>query len=277
MPPWLPPLLAAPVIGSFAGVLIRRLPASRPVGLARSECEACGHVLSAAELVPLLSVLALRGRCRACGAAIPRFHLLVELAALLVAASAVLAPALVAMLPHWAGAAASALTGLAPADAPPAVGLQEDGTAVWADCALGWTLLALAWIDARHFLLPDVLTLPLLLGGLAACAIQEPLALQDHLLGAVLGYGGLRAVALAYRVLRGRDGLGAGDAKLLAACGAWLGWAALPGVLLLAGLLGLAVAGLLRLRGHAVGRATVLPLGPPLAAACWALRLCGVA
>lgn len=277
MPPWLPPLLAAPVIGSFAGVLIRRLPVGQPVALARSRCEACGHALSAAELVPVLSFLAQRGRCRACGAAIPRFHLLVELAALLVAASAILAPALLATLPDWVGAGASALSGLAPGDAWQAGGWQAGEAALWADCALGWTLMTLTWIDARHFLLPDVLTLPLLLGGLAACAILEPWALQDHLLGAVLGYGGLRAIALAYRALRGRDGLGAGDAKLLAACGAWLGWAALPDVLLLAGLVGLAIAATLRLRGHAVGRATALPLGPPLAAACWALRLCGVA
>ena len=278
MPPWLPPLLAAPVIGSFAGVLIRRLPTGRPVALARSQCEACGHVLSAAELVPVLSFLALRGRCRACRAPIPRFHPLVELAALLVAASAALAPALLATL----GAGALPLSGLfLSAGLSPAGGAGTDGTALgsadlWASCGLGWTLLALAWIDARHFLLPDVLTLPLLLAGLAVCATLEPWALQNHLLGAVLGYAGLRAVALAYRALRGRDGLGAGDAKLFAACGAWLGWAALPDLLLLAALLGLATAAALRLRGHAVGRATALPFGPQLAAACWVLRLGGI-
>ena len=290
MPPWLPPLLAAPVIGSFAGVLIRRLPTGRPVALARSQCEACGHVLSPAELVPLLSVLVLRGRCRACGAAIPRFHVLVELAALLVAISAVLAPLLLAAaLPGGPSAAPSAaayllsggalegwvLEGGALQGGALESGAQAGGAGLWADCALGWTLLALAWIDARHFLLPDVLTLPLLLAGLAACQVLQPWALQDHLLGAVLGYAVLRAVALAYRALRGRDGMGAGDAKLLAACGAWLGWAALPQVLLLAALLGLGVAGVMRLRGQAVGRTTMLPFGPFLAAACWAVRLSG--
>ncbi len=280
MPPWLPPLLAAPVIGSFAGVLIRRLPTGRPVALARSQCEACGHVLSPAELVPLLSILVLRGRCRACGAAIPRFHVLVELAALLVAVSAVLAPLLLAAaLPNGSGAAPSAAAGLVSGGALQGgalgSGTQAGAAGLWADCALGWTLLALAWIDARHFLLPDVLTLPLLLAGLAACQVLQPWALQDHLLGAVLGYAVLRAVALAYRALRGRDGVGAGDAKLLAACGAWLGWAALPQVLLLAALLGLGAAGVMRLRGRVVERTTMLPFGPFLAAACWAVRLSG--
>ncbi len=255
MPTWLLTLLAAPFVGSFAGVLIRRLPAGRRVVVARSACEACGHVLSPRELVPVLSFLAQRGRCRACGAAIPRFHLWVELAAVAVAGSAVLAGG--GALPEW----------------------RVDGgtgdAALWATCALGWTLMALAWIDARHFVLPDVLTLPLLLGGLAACASLEPWALQDHLVGTVLGYCGLRGVALAYRALRGREGVGAGDAKLLAACGAWLGWAALPDVLLLAALAGLAVAGAMWLRGRAVGRATAVPFGPALAAACWALRLWG--
>lgn len=254
MPSWLLTLLVAPVVGSFAGVLIRRLPEGRPVGMARSACEACGHVLTARELVPLLSFAAQHGRCRACGAAIGRFHLLVELAAVAVAASAVLADVV-------AGDAAG-------------------GGALWATCGLGWALMTLAWIDARHFLLPDVLTLPLLLGGLAACAALEPSALepgalQDRLLGAVAGYGGLRGVALLYRALRGREGIGAGDAKLLAACGAWLGWAALPGLLLGAALAGLLVAGAMRLRGVAVGRATAVPFGPMLAAACWVLRLWG--
>ncbi len=255
MPPWLLPLLFAPVIGSFAGVLIRRLPRGAPVAMARSECEACGHRLSPVELVPLLSYLALRGRCRACGAAIPAFHPAVEAAALLVAASAVLARA----LPHGPGAASTAV----------------DPAWLWADCALGWTLLALAWIDAGHFLLPDVLTLPLLLAGLAACGWLEPWALRDHALGAALGYGLLRAVALGYRALRGREGMGAGDAKLLAACGAWLGWAALPDLLLLAALGGLGAAAAMRLRGRAVERTTALPFGPFLAAACWTVRLLG--
>ncbi len=263
MPFWLPPLLFAPVIGSFLGVLIRRLPAGQPVGLARSACEACGHTLSPAEMVPLLSYVALRGRCRACGAPIPAFHPAIEVAALLVAASAVLARA-------WAGGDGGW---------DDAAGLWPGAAAgLWADCALGWTLLALAWIDAEHFLLPDLLTLPLVLAGLAWCwwsetAEWEQGALGGHALGAALGYGGLRAVALAYRALRGREGMGAGDAKLLGACGAWLGWAALPWVLLGAAVMGLAAAGTMQLRGREVGRLTALPFGPFLAAACWLARL----
>ncbi|MGI4977642.1 MAG: prepilin peptidase [Janthinobacterium lividum] len=252
MPSWVLVLLVAPVIGSFAGVLIRRLPEQRPVAVARSACEACGHELGPRELVPVLSFVVQRGRCRACGEAIPPFHLWVELAAVAVAGSAVLAA--------WVRG------GAAPG---------WDGGALWATCGLGWALMALAWIDARHFLLPDVLTLPLLLGGLAACEALEPWALQERLVGAVAGYCGLRGVALAYRALRGREGMGAGDAKLLAACGAWLGWAALPDVLLFAALAGLAAAGAMRLRGVAVGRATAVPFGPALAAGCWAVRLWG--
>ncbi len=261
MATWLLTLLVAPVIGSFAGVLIRRLPLGQPVAVARSACEACGHALAPREMVPVVSFVVQRGRCRACGAAIPRFHLWVELAAVAVAGSAVLAGGLAeGVAPEWGGGSG---------------GDGAGGGALWATCGLGWTLMTLAWIDARHFLLPDVLTLPLLLGGIGACAALEPWALQDHLIGAVLGYCGLRGVALAYRALRGREGVGAGDAKLLAACGAWLGWAALPDVLLLAALAGLAAAGGMRLRGQAVGRGTAVPFGPALAAACWAVRLWG--
>jgi leader peptidase (prepilin peptidase)/N-methyltransferase len=114
---WLP-IIVAPFIGSFLGVLIRRLPAGEPVAMARSACAACGRRLGARDLVPLVSFLLLRGRCRICGAPIGWFHPAIELAALGVAL--------------WA-----ALT----QDAP---GL------VWASCVLGWTLLALGWIDVEH-------------------------------------------------------------------------------------------------------------------------------
>ena len=79
---WLPPLLLAPFIGSFAGVLVRRLPAAEPVTAGRSRCESCGRQLTPLELVPIASFLALRGRCRTCGARIRPMHLAIELAAL---------------------------------------------------------------------------------------------------------------------------------------------------------------------------------------------------
>ena len=82
---WWLPVLAAPFIGSFLGVLIHRLPEARPIGMARSACESCGDTLGARDLVPILSYLALRGRCRACGAPIGGFHPAVELAALAIA------------------------------------------------------------------------------------------------------------------------------------------------------------------------------------------------
>ncbi len=141
---------------------------------------------------------------------------------------------------------------------------------------LGWTLLALAWIDAEHMFLPDALTLPLVLAGLGVCALLERWSLADHALGAALGYLAFRAVAIFYQVWRGRTGLGGGDAKLLAAAGAWLGWQALPWVVLAASLAGIAAALIARLLGHPVSRATALPFGPFLAIAIWLVWLYGV-
>ncbi len=242
--PTLLPLLAAPFVGSFLGVLIRRLPRDRPVVLSRSCCEACGAALSPLELVPVASYLALRGRCRRCAAPIGAFHPAIELAALAVAV--------------WAATVDGGSPGL-----------------LWADCGLGWTLLALAWIDWEWMRLPDVLTLPLLAAGLGVAALFDPGDLLGHTAGAALGYVGLRAIAAGYRAWRRRDGLGAGDAKLLGAAGAWVGWQALPQVLLLAAVTGLLLAGAQHLRGRRVDRNTKLPFGPPLALALWIVWLYG--
>jgi leader peptidase (prepilin peptidase)/N-methyltransferase len=241
---WLPAVLIAPIIGSFLGVLIRRLPAGAPMAFARSRCESCGRALTPRELVPIWSYLWQRGRCRTCQEPIAPFHLTIELAAIAVAI--------------WA-----ALLG------------PDTPAELWADCLLGWTLLALAWIDWQHMRLPDVLTLPLLLAGLAATGLVEPDALTDHALGAALGWAGLRGLGAAYRGLRGYSGLGAGDAKLLAAGGAWLGWQALPIVLLLAALGGLSYAIVLRLRGDRLGWTSRLAFGPWLALGIWLVRLYG--
>ena len=243
---WLLPILVAPFVGSFLGVLIRRLPEDRPVALARSACGACGTRLGARDLVPIGSYLALRGRCRACGAPIGAFHPAVELAALAVA-------------------------GLAAAVLP------EDPAALWLACGLGWTLLALAWIDWDHFFLPDALSLPLVPAGLLATWWLAPEALAGHAIGAALGYGAFRGLASAYRWLRGREGLGQGDAKLLAVAGAWLGWEALPQVVLLAALAGLALAGATALRRGGLDLAAPLPFGPCLAIALWLCWLRAVA
>ena len=236
---WIP-LLLAPFVGSFLGVLIRRLPEGRGWMTGRSSCEACGRALGPLEIVPLLSFLALRGSCAGCGAPIGVFHPLVELAALLVAATA------------WLAA-------------------PDDTAFIWAGCGLGWTLLALAWIDARCFRLPDALTLPLILAGLFEALLLAPEDATDRALAAAAGYLSFRLLAMAYRAWRGREGLGEGDAKLLAAAGAWLGSAALPWVVVAAGVAGLAAAAVARCRGATITSSTRLPFGPFLAAGIWAI------
>ncbi len=231
------PVAAAPFAGSFCGVLIRRLPAGRGVVTGRSACEACGHVLGLRDLVPIASFLARRGRCRFCGARIGWDMPGVEVAATAVAAWAVLA------------------------------GL--DGAVLWASCALGWALLTLAWIDAVSLRLPDVLTLPLILAGLAEAAWLDPDALTGRAFGAACGYTALWLLAWAYRGLRKREGLGLGDAKLLAAGGAWVGVWLLGDVVLAAALAGLAWA----LRRGRPDPAARLPFGPFLAGGIWVVWL----
>lgn len=143
------------------------------------------------------------------------------------------------------------------------------------DGALGCGLLALAWIDWQQMRLPDVLTLPLLALGLMATALTTPQDLASSIVGAAAGYAAIRLIDGGYRALRGRSGLGQGDAKLLAAGGAWLGWEALPRVALLAALLGLALAVVRHARGVALTRETAVPFGPPLALAIWIARVHG--
>jgi leader peptidase (prepilin peptidase)/N-methyltransferase len=231
------PLLAAPFVGSFLGVLITRLPSHTPLVMARSACPHCGTSVGPIDLVPLLSYAVLRGRCRHCANPIGLFYPAVELAALAVAIMAVAA--------------------------------DPDPSHVWANCALGWTLLTLAWIDCIEFLLPDVLTLPLLMAGLALTWLRDPDALTDHSLAAVAAYLAFRGIALAYRRLRGFDGLGGGDAKLIAAAGAWCGLATLPLVVLASALIGLLAALGLALAGRTMTSTTRIPFGPCIALAFW--------
>ena len=157
-----------------------------------------------------------------------------------------------------------------------------DATTLWVGCLLGWTLLALGWIDWEHMVLPDVLTLPLLLLGLVATWIIAPAlladhALVDHLGAAVAGYLAFRALEIGYRRLRGRDGLGQGDAKLLAAAGAcrWPGEAAARWSCWVGHFRGSALL-FMRLRGTCVSATTALPFGPGLALALWIVWLYGI-
>lgn len=235
-------VLVAPFIGSFLGLLIQRLPEGSPIARGRSHCDACGATLGVRDLMPILSWLAVGGRCRYCRQPLGWFYPGVELAALAIALASM---------------------------------LIDGGQGAWLDCLLGWWLLALGWIDLRSWLLPDALTLPLIIAGLAAAILFNPDQLTDRALGAAVGYLSLMAIAALYRRLRGREGLGGGDAKLLAASGAWLGAAALPQVILLAALSALAAAAGLRLAGVRLGFHSALPFGPFLAFATWVLWLAG--
>ncbi len=239
---WWLPLVVAPFIGSFLGVLITRLPAGEAVAIGRSRCSSCGHALGAFDLVPLLSWLALRRRCRYCGSPIGWFYPGIELAAMVV--------------PIWAAT-------------------EVGGWLLWASCALGWVLLTLAVIDARHLLLPDVLTLPLLAGGLAVAACIEGASLHEHAIGAVAGFVVFWLIGRGYAFVRGREGLGMGDAKFLAAAGAWVSWQGLPGVVFIGAASALAFA-LVRIAvGASVAGAHKIPFGTFLCLGTWIVWLYG--
>jgi leader peptidase (prepilin peptidase)/N-methyltransferase len=235
-------IAAAPCVGSFVGLVVDRLPTGAPVLVGRSMCPACDRVLGARDLVPIASWLVLRGRCRTCGTAIGIAAPMVELAALGIAVWSL------AVVPGWLALASA---------------------------ALGWTLLALALIDRRHLLLPDELTLPLIPVGLVVAWLIDPARLPDHLAGA--GAGGLILFGLhhAYRRLRGRDGLGLGDVKLMTAAGAWVAWQGLPSVLLLGATTAL-IAGVADAARHArLTGSEAVPFGTHLAAAIWLVWLYG--
>jgi leader peptidase (prepilin peptidase)/N-methyltransferase len=235
-------IVAAPFIGSFLGVVAIRLTRVRTIVFGRSACDACGATLGPLELVPLVSFAALRGRCSHCGAGIDPLHPLMEAGALAIAV--------------WAA-------------------FVTPGWIVAASCLLGWTLMTLAAIDARTGLLPDVLTLPLAAAGLAVAFAIDRTVLLGHVIGAAAGFLAFAALAEIYRRLRGRDGLGLGDAKLLAASGAWLSWSGLPTTVLYAAFIGLAFVLLRRARGAALHGADHLAFGPALAAATWLVWLYG--
>ncbi len=129
---------------------------------------------------------------------------------------------------------------------------------------MGWILLTLAILDWRHFWLPDALTMPLAFLGFTLGLWTTDVMLMDRVIGAMAGYGSLLAIAIGYRALRGRDGLGLGDAKLLGALGAWFGWQVLPFLLLIAATLGLIV---MVLSGRAKSATARVPLGSFLALA----------
>ncbi len=229
-------LVLGAVIGSFLAAVLVRWPQGRSVARGRSQCDRCGRRLGAVDLVPILSYILARGRCRHCGGTIDRRLLAIE-----------------------AGAALIGLTAIAAHPLPAAL-----FTALF-----GWWLFLLAALDVEHQWLPDRLTLTLLPAGLAVAALGVGPELEARLIGAALGYASLALIGWGYAKLRGREGLGGGDPKMFAAIGAWLGWPLLPHVLLGAGLIGLAAVLLMRLRGRAVAATDRLPLGTLMALAAW--------
>ncbi|WP_436856939.1 prepilin peptidase [Citrobacter tructae] len=225
------------IIGSFLGVVVERLPplmreeeGAGNLLFPASHCPSCGHVLAWWENIPLLSWCCLRGRCSHCQTSIPfRLLLLEALSALFFALTAAFAPSLSGLFSLWL---------------------------LW--CGL----LPLAVIDARHMLLPDCLTQPLLWAGLLFHASTHSLPLADALYGAAAGYLSLWLVYWGCRVLTGREGLGLGDCKLFAALGAWCGWLALPQILLSAALTGIA---LYAVTYKSLRTERQIPFGPALA------------
>jgi len=246
------------IVGSFLNVVIYRLPkimernwrqecqvilgqepdapAAQPFNLAfpHSHCPHCSKPIKPWQNIPVLSYLLLRGRCADCGAGISVRYPIIELCA-----------GLLALLAAW-----------------------QLGFSAQLPAALLflWVLLTLTMIDVDHQLLPDQLTLPLLWLGLLINTRSLFAPLMDAVIGAAAGYLVLWTVYHAFRLLTGKEGMGYGDFKLLAALGAWMGWQMLPVVILLSSLVG-AVIGSVLLLMQRKGHGTPIPFGPYLAGA----------
>lgn len=254
------------LVGSFLNVVILRLPARmewswrqeareilgqpeayepKPPGLvvSRSACPHCGHALAAWENIPLLSFLLLRGRCRACQAPISRQYPAVEL-----------------------------ITGLLFAACTWRFGISlELGFAL----AFTAALVALSGIDLRTTLLPDQIVLPLLWLGLLASLVTLFVDPVSAILGGAAGYLSLWSVTALFKLLTGKDGMGAGDFKLLAALGAWCGFKAVLPIILISSVVG-AVIGSIWLATAGKHRDTQIPFGQYLAIAGWLQFISGV-
>ncbi len=259
-------ILSGLIVGSFLNVVIHRLPVmlerewrsqcaelhaeagsagqEPPYNLITppSTCPACGHRIRAWENIPLISYLFLRGRCSHCATPIGLRYPLVELAA-----------ALMALVVAWHfGSGHQAMAGM----------------------VLSWVLLVLAVIDLRTQLLPDVITLPTLWLGLLLSLVPVFADTHAAVIGAVAAYLSLWLVFQGFKLLTGKEGMGYGDFKLFALLGAWLGWQALPVVILLSTVIGAAVGiGMILVRGH--DRQIPIPFGPYLAGAGWVAMLWG--
>lgn len=227
--------------GTYLGQSLERL---GPLGLARppSRCPSCGHAIRWFQNIPLLSWLWLRGRCASCRKPIsPRYPIVELLCATLFAVIA------------WR------------------VGPHPS---LWLWCGFAATLLALSAIDWDTTVLPDSLTLPLLWSGLIAAFLGWTISLPQAVAGAAAGYLSLWAVYWLFKLATGKEGMGYGDFKLLAALGAWLGWQALLPIILAASILGAMVGVAMKLSG-ALREGRYVPFGPFLAGAGIVVMLIG--
>jgi len=233
-------ILTGPFLGSFISASALAWPDRSNLRTSRSQCAQCGTDLTLVDLVPLFSFFLLRGRCRHCQTPIKRQHIIAELASTTIALSSV---------------------------------LVFDGWVMLASTGFGLILLFIALVDYRTRLIPNGASFSLISSGPAVMYLMHGNAgLKTGLIGAVVGYGIFWLVAFAYRHLRGREGLGMGDAKLLAGGGAWMGPFALPWIVLLAA--STAIVGLLiGSKGKSLHRETELPFGPALAIAIYGIWL----
>ncbi|WP_338465866.1 prepilin peptidase [Novosphingobium sp. ZN18A2] len=232
------------LMGSFIGAALVRMPQGASVVFGRSRCDSCGKVLAPVELVPIVSFVLSRGKCRACGASIDRWQTGAEVAGLLIGA-----------LP-WIFA--------------------EDALVALCAMLMGWQLLLLGLLDLKHLWLPMRLVGALALSGIVAVAGlgwagDMHARLFASLTGGVLGWGILAAVSFAYRRTRGVEGMGRGDPPLLGAIGLWLGPLGVVEVLLGASIAGILAAVAMMAMKREVAGDTVLPLGSLLACAAWPL------
>jgi leader peptidase (prepilin peptidase)/N-methyltransferase len=230
--PYVVAFVCGAAIGSFLNVCIHRLPRRESVVWPGSHCPACNHPIAFYDNIPLLSYLWLKGRCRACRVRIPFRYPIVELAngtgyALILWQFGPGAPALVYAV-------------------------------------LFSALLVITYIDLSHQIIPNVITLPGITLGLLCAATILPVGLLDSVLGALLGYGIPWGLANAYLLLRGRQGMGLGDAKLLAMIGAFLGWKPMLLTVMVGAGVG-SVVGLVLIALKRVRRDQYLPFGPFLA------------
>jgi len=255
---WLVSGIVGLCVGSFLNVVIHRLPKMLDRGwraqcaelsgepapelppynliTPRSECPACGHRIAAFENIPVLSFLFLRGRCSACAAPISARYPFIEL-----------------------------LTGALTIAAVLRFGVTPTAAAA---CLFIWSLIALTFIDFDTQLLPDSITLPLLWSGLLAnvAGFVPGVSLRDAVVGAIAGYVALWTIYWLFKLVRGKEGMGYGDFKLLAALGAWLGWQMLPLIVLLSSFVGAFIGiGLVVFRGR--DHQIPLAFGPYLAIA----------